>query len=437
MTDEHHPVSFAQKRLWILDRLYPDCPAYTVPVLYRIDGEPDVRALGAALTELVRRHEVLRTGYRMAKGALRQFVRPAEPVPLPQVDLTGHEDPAAQARRLAAEEALRPFDLRAGDVLRPLLITTAPGRHMLCLTLHHIVCDGWSLAVLETELSSLYEQLKHNRTPDLPPPTEQYADFARWQTDRVAGTALDRARAYWSGHLAGLPPLASIPPDRPRPAVWSFAGAHVPFAVGPEVVGQVDLLARACGTTPYAVMLAAFAALVREEGGAPEVVIGAPVALRERESHFAMVGMFGNTVVQRLDVPDGTSFRDLVLRARDESRSALAHQALPFELLVEELNPERDPGANPLFQLMFSYQPASAPGLRLEGCRVAREFGDTRTAKVDLSLSLTRDGAGCTGRLEYSSDLFDDATARRLAARYVTLLAGAAAEPLRPIGPMP
>ena len=432
-----HPVSCAQKRLWILDRLYPDCPAYTVPVVYRIDGEPDVRALEAALTELVRRHEVLRTGYRMAKGELRQVVRPAEPVPVPHVDLTGHEDPTAEAERLAAAEALRPFDLGGGAVLRPLLLTVAPGRHVLCLTLHHIVCDGWSLAVLESELSSLYEALAAGRTPGLPPLTEQYADFARWQADRVAGTALHRARDYWSKHLAGVPALASIPSDRPRPAVWSFAGAHVPFSVRPEIVGQVDLLARACGTTPYAVMLAAFAALVREEGGAPEIVVGAPVALRERESHFALIGMFGNTVVQRLDVPDGASFRDLVLRARDESRGALVHQALPFELLVEELNPARDPGANPLFQLMFSYQPAPAPGLRLEGCRVAREFGDTRTAKVDLSLSLARDGAGCTGRLEYSEDLFEETTARRLAERYVTLLAGAAAEPLRPIGLMP
>ncbi|MFJ3901474.1 condensation domain-containing protein [Streptomyces sp. NPDC090025] len=432
-----HPVSCAQKRLWILDRLHPDTPAYTVPVVYRIDGEPDVRAIAEALTELVRRHEVLRTGIRTARGGPRQVVGPPGPVPLPQVDLTGHPDPAAEAERLAAAEARRPLDLSGGVVLRPLLLTTAPNRHLLCLTLHHIACDGWSLAVLESELSACYAALAAGRPPELPPLTEQYADFARWQAERIAGTALDRARDHWSKHLAGLPALAGVPADRPRPAVWSFAGAHVPFTVGPEVVGQVDLLARACGTTPYVVTLAAFAALVREESGAREVVIGAPVALRERESHFALIGMFGNTVVQRLDVPDGASFRDLVLRAREESRRALAHQALPFELLVEELNPPRDPGANPLFQLMFSHQSATAPGLRLEGCRVTREFGDTRTAKVDLALSLTRDGAGCAGRLEYSKDLFEETTARRLAARYPTLLAGAAAEPLRPIGPMP
>ncbi|WP_406161738.1 condensation domain-containing protein [Streptomyces canus] len=431
-----HPASYAQKRLWILDRLYPGTPAYTIPVVYRIDGEPDVRALEGALTELVRRHEVLRTGFRMAKGTLRQVIRPAQPVWVPRVDLTGHADRAAETE-LLADEARRPFDLSGGEVLRPLLLTTAPDRHLLCLTLHHIVCDGWSLTVLEDELSFLYEALTDGRTPELPPLTEQYADFARWQAHQIADTALARVRDYWTEHLAGVPALASIPSDRPRPAVWSFAGAHVSFTVGPEVVSQVGLLARACGTTPYAVMLAAFAALVREEGGGPEVVVGAPVALRERESQFALIGMFGNMVVQRLDVPDGTSFRDLVLRVRDESRAALAHQVLPFELLVEELNPARNPGANPLFQLMFTYQPAAAPGLRLEGCRVAREFGDTKTAKVDMSLSLARDGAGCTGRLEYSKDLFEETTAGRLAARFVTLLAGASAEPLRPIGPMP
>ncbi|MFD4375310.1 condensation domain-containing protein [Streptomyces sp. NPDC058486] len=432
-----HPVSCAQKRLWILDRLHPDCPAYAVPLVYRIDGEPHVGALERALTELVLRHEVLRTGYRTAKGVLRQVVRPAEPVRVPRVDLSGHEDPEAEADRLAAAEARRPFDLTGGTVLRPLLLTTAPDRHTLCLTLHHIVCDGWSLAVLEHELSTLYEAFAAGRPPGLPPLTEQYADFARSQTERVAGTALDRSRDHWRERLSGVPALTGIPADRPRPAVWSFAGSHVPFTLAPEVVARVDLLARACGTTPYAVTLAAFAALVREEGGGPDVVIGTPVALRERESHFAMIGMFGNTVVQRLDVPDGTSFRDLVLRARDASRDALAHQELPFELVVEELNPARDPGANPLFQLMFSHRPAQASGLRLGGCRVAGGFGDTRTAKVDLSLSLTRDGAGCAGRLEYSEDLFEDTTARRLAARYAALLASATALPLRPIGPIP
>ncbi|MEU1119699.1 MULTISPECIES: condensation domain-containing protein [unclassified Streptomyces] len=431
------PVSYAQKRLWILDRLHPDSPAYSVPVVHRIDGEPDAPALEAALTELVRRHEVLRTGYRMSRGTVRQVIGPAEPVRLPRVDLTGHEDPAGEAERLAAAEARRPFDLAAGEVLRPLLLTVAPDRHVLCLTLHHIACDGWSLTVLESELSLLYEAFAAGRVPEPPELTEQYADFARWQADQVEGTALDRAREHWTKHLAGLPPLASIPADHPRPAVWSFAGAHVPVTIGPGTVAGAGLLARACGTTPYVVMLAAFVALVREESGAPEVVVGAPVALRSRESQFALIGMYGNTVVQRFDVPDGTSFRDLVLRARDESRAALAHQAMPFELLVEELNPERDPGANPLFQLMFSLQRVAAPGLRLKGCRVTREFGDTRTAKVDLSLSLVQDGADCRGRLEYSADLFQETTARRLAARYTTLLAAAVAEPLRPIGLMP
>ncbi|MFC9486651.1 condensation domain-containing protein, partial [Streptomyces hydrogenans] len=385
-----HPVSYAQKRLWILDQLYPGTPAYTVPFVYRIEGEPDVGALEGALTELVRRHEVLRTGYRMTKGALRQVVRPAQPVPLLRVDLTGQVDAGAEAELLAAE-ARRPFDLASGEVLRPLLLTTEPDRHLLCLTIHHIAFDGWSLTVLENELSLLYAALTTSRAPEPPPLTEQYTDFARWQADQIAGTALDRARDHWTKHLAGVPALASIPSDHPRPAVWSFAGAHVPFTVGPDVFGQVGRLARACGATPYAVLLAAFAALIREEGDAREVVVGAPVALRARESQFALIGMFGNTVVQRLAVPDGTSFRDLVLRARDESRSALAHQALPFELLVDELNPARNAGANPLFQLMFTYQPAAAPGLCLAGCRVARTFGDTRTAKVDLSLSLTQD----------------------------------------------
>jgi non-ribosomal peptide synthetase component F len=218
--------------------------------------------------------------------------------------------------------------------------------------------------------------------------------------------------------------------------VWSFAGAHVPFTLDAQVTSRTDLLARACGATPYAVTLAAFAALVRERTGGAEAVIGAPVAGRQRESHYALIGMFGNTVVQRLEVSEGTTFRELVLRARDESRRALVHQALPFELLVEELNPPRDPGANPLCQLMFSHQTATS-GLRLPGCEVVRGFGDTRTAKLDLSLSVTRDGEHCTGRLEYSTDLFEERTAHRLADRYTALLEGLTAEPHRTIGSIP
>lgn len=428
------PASFAQKRLWILERTYPGCVAYIVPVVYRIAGKLDVRALERALSEVVRRHEVLRTGYRMVTGILCQVVRPAEPVTIPLVDVTGCEDPAAEAERLATADARRPFDLRDGPVIRPLLVRMAGDQHLFCLTVHHIACDGWSVHLLESELSAYCRSLADNdEIPGLPLPGQQYADFARWQASRLAGAALNRDRDYWRKHLDGLPPLASIPPDGARPAVWTFSGAHVPFTLEARVAVQVDLIARACGTTPYAVMLAAFATLIHEQAGAAEVVVGAPVTLREQESHYGMIGMFGNTVVQRLRVSEKMTFRELVLRTRDETRNAIAHRSFPFELVVEELNPVRDPGINPVFQLMFSYQTATT-GLLLPGCQVVREFGDTGTAKVDLSVGITREGEGCSGRLEYSRDLFREATARRLAARFATLLDHATATPHERLG---
>ncbi|MEV5409717.1 condensation domain-containing protein [Thermopolyspora sp. NPDC052614] len=428
-------ASSAQRRLWILDRLYPGCAAYVIPVVYRIEGDLDAEALGHALSDVVRRHEVLRTGYRMVRGALRQTVRPAGPVPIPVVDVAAHRSPGEEAERLAAAEALRPFDLSAGEVIRALLVRTAPGRHLLCLSLHHIACDGWSLRVLEDELAACYRSRLAGSPGDLPPLPEQYGDFAEWQQARLADPALRPVRDHWREHLAGIPAPATIRTDRPRPAVWSFAGGHVRFRIGPEVAERVRLLARAAATTPYTVLLAAFALLVREHGApGPDVVIGTPVAGRSRESHYRLIGLFQNTVVQRIRVPDRTTFRDLVRLTREESRNAIVNQALPFDALVEELNPARDPGLNPVFQLMFSHEEDEPGGPALPGCAVRRTFGDTRTAKVDLTLGVARDGPGYTGRLEYSTDLFTAATARRIAERFGVLLENATSAPFRVMG---
>lgn len=430
-------VSCAQKRLWILDRLHPGSAAYVVPVTHRIDGDLDITVLERSLTEVVRRHEVLRTVYRIRAGRVRQVVRPARPVRIPVVDVLGHEDPRAETERLAAAEARRPFDLGSGPVIRPLLVRFSPGRHRLCLTLHHIACDGWSLRILESELSACYGAWLAGREPELPPLPEQYADFAEWQAAELAGGSLRPALDHWRGRLAGLPASAPFASDRPRPPVRSFAGGHVRFAVDPATGGRIDLLARACRATPYAVFLAALAVLVRVCGGGQEAVIGTPVTHRQSESRQRLIGMFVNTVVQRLSVPDGATFRELVHRARDESRNALVHGDLPFEVLVEELNPVRDPGLNPLFQLMLGYQEEEPAGLALPGCRTHRDFGDTATAKFDLTLSITRAQGRYTGRLEYSGDLFEAATAHRLAGRFHELLAAATADPLRTVGELP
>ncbi len=436
MDSEHHPVSCAQKRLWIVDRLYPDSAAYVVPLTYRINGALDIALLERSLSEVVRRHEVLRSVYRVRSGVLRQFVRPAEPVRLTVVDVSAHEDPHAEAQRLAVAEARRPFDLGSDPVIRPLLLRLAPERHRLCLTLHHIACDGWSLQVLEKELSACYRSWQAGTAPDLPVLHEQYRDFAAWQAAQLADSALRPALGYWLKRLAGLPAPATVRTDHPRPDVQSFAGSHVRFVIEPSVAERVGLLARACRATPFTVLLAAFAVLAHGQGCGTEAVIGTPVTARQQESHYRLIGMFVNSVVQRLEVPATLAFRELVHRARDESRNAIAHQALPFETLVEELNPVRDAGFNPVFQLMLSYQDAdlAGAGLVLPGCEVDSEHGDTSTAKVDLSLGITRKQGRLIGRLEYSSALFTAASAQRLAERFQTLLSTATADPQRSIG---
>ncbi|TXS16037.1 hypothetical protein EAO71_35295 [Streptomyces sp. ms191] len=429
-----HPVSRAQKGLWILDRFHPGSPAYAVPLLHRIEGEPDVAALEWSLSEVVRRHEVLRTVFRLRAGAPRQTVRPAEPVRIPVVDVSAHPDPAAEAERLASAEARRPFDLAADPMIRALLVRQGPRRHLLCLTLHHIACDGWSVQILQRELSAGYRAFGTGTEPLPEPPSEQYAAFAAHQAERLADLSGHPALDHWRGRLADVPAPATVPGDRPRPPVWDFSGAHVRFEVDPTAAERAGLLARACRATPYAVFLAAFAVVAAARGGRPEAVIGSPVTHRRTEGHHRMIGMFVNTVVQRVAVPPEATFRDLVVGARDESRSAIAHGELPFETVVDELNPARDPGFNPLYQLMLTYQEGGPAGLDLPGCSVTTEYGDTATAKHDLSLSLTRAEGRCTGRLEYSTELFEEATARRIAEEFRAVLTAGVGDPRRTVG---
>ncbi|MGW1433146.1 condensation domain-containing protein [Streptomyces sp. NPDC002431] len=439
--DDDHEASHAQRKMWILDRFRPGSSVYTVPLIYRVDGDLDIAALGHALSEVIRRHEVLRTVYRMQAGSVRQVVRPAEAVDVPVVDVSEHADPDAEAHRRADAEGRRPFDLAAGPVIRPLLLRTALDRYLLCLTLHHIACDGWSLRILERELSACYRAARRREPSGLRPLDEQYADFAAWQRGLLTQARTGLLVEHWRTHLAGLPAPATLPADRERPAVQGVSGGHVRFTVEPAVTERMVVLAKACRATPYAVLLAVYAALVRLRGGGDsgEAVIGAPVTSRQRESHYRMIGMCVNTVVHRVDVSGQPTFEELVHRARDESRRAMAHRAVPFDLLVDELKPLRDPGFNPVFQLMLGYQEIPheedvGRGLMLPGCGVRGEFGDTATAKVDLALTVIRSGAGCSGRLEYDTDLFEAATARDITAQFCTILAVGTADPRRRLG---
>lgn len=428
-----HVLSYPQQRLWFLAQLDPGNPVYVVPMVYRINGPLDLTALEYALTELVRRHHVLRTTFRLVDGEPRQFVQPASAV---TVDVRDAAD-GTEAEQICADEARTAFDLETDLMVRPLLVRLGRTEHRLCLTLHHLVCDGASLGIIGRELSALYRAHQTGEAADLPEPALQYAEYAERQHARLAGPGLAEMLGYWRDRLAGAPVLATLPTDRPRPPVQSHRGGHVPFTVGAAPTAGVTALARDSAATPFAVLLAAFGVLTHGYTGAQEAIVGSPVAGRTTEAIRPLIGFFTNTVVQRLDLSGDPTFRELVARTRDEARLALAHQELPFEKLVEELHPSRDTAHNPVFQLMVSHQEGEQGELVLPGCEVRMVPGDTESAKFDLTLGLTSTGDTLSGRLEYATDLFDPATAHRLARHFTTVLSAAVSQPDARISTLP
>jgi natural product biosynthesis luciferase-like monooxygenase protein len=433
MADRTYPLSYPQRRLWFLDQLDPHNPVYNVPLGYRIRGPLDTGALQRALTEVVRRHEVLRTVFRELDGKPRQAVLPATDVELPI-----HEaDDEAHAKQIADAAAKLPFDLTSGPVLRPTLIRIGAQDHWLCLTLHHIVCDGWSLSILGRELSEYYRADLTQRAPDLVDLPVQYCDFAEWQENHLTGVVLDDLVGHWRDRLSGLPTLATLPADHPRPPTQTYRGRYLTLDLAADSVGRVSELARQEGATPFTVLLAAFAVLVQAHTGESEVIVGTPVAGRPRRETEGLIGFFANTLVLRVDLSGDPTFTELIGRVRDHTRTAVAYQDLPFEMLVEELRPLRDLAHNPLFQLLFSYHEDEGDTPELPGCDVELVTGDSATAKFDLTLSITRQGSRLSARLEYSLDLFEDATAQLIGERFGVVLAAALAKPAATVSTLP
>ncbi|UJW29903.1 LLM class flavin-dependent oxidoreductase [Saccharothrix sp. AJ9571] len=431
--ESEYPLSYAQRRLWFLDQLQPGSAVYNVPLGYDITGPLDVTALERAMTEVVRRHEILRTAFRSSGGTPYQVVLPPAPVTVAVVDLTAPGRSVDEVTRLADDEAGAAFDLAAGPMIRALLLRLSDHVHRLLITVHHLACDAWSVRVLGTELEARYRAALTGQVGLEPDLTMQYADYAEWQLSTLAGSELDRLLAYWRARLAGMP-TRHLPTDHPRPPVQSYRGAALGFELPTASVRRLDELARAEGVTLFSVLLAAFAVLLRAHIGEDEVVVGTPVSGRERPELAGLIGFFTNTLVLRCDLASRPTFRQLTRRLWTEVKDALAHQDLPFEKLVEELHPNRDLAQNPLFQVLFSYRhEEEEAGLRLDDCQVRQVLGDTGTARFDLTLSLARTPSGVSGRLEYSTDLFEAATAERIAARYVSVVNAAAQAPDRSV----
>ncbi|HEY9878196.1 MAG TPA: condensation domain-containing protein, partial [Leptolyngbyaceae cyanobacterium] len=440
------PLSFAQQRLWFLYQLAPDNPFYNVPTAIRLTGRLDRRALERSFGEIVRRHAALRTTFTTLEGQPVQVVEPEITVELSVVNLqtVAEKEAAPEALRdritqqLATAEAQRPFNLTTDPLLRVTLLQFSPTEAVLLLTMHHIVADGWSLGVLIRELATCYAAFVEKRTPELPPLPIQYTDFACWQRNWLQGKVLEEQLAYWRKQLHNLPEL-HLPSDRPRPAVQTYRGATYPVQFSPALTQALEALSQASGTSLFMTLLAAFQTLLYRYTGQEDIAIGSPIANRHRSELEGLIGFFVNSLVMRARLSADLTFDKLLEQVRNVALEAYAHQDLPFEKLVDELDPERDLGRNPLFQVAFALQnapmqPLELPGLRLEPASL--ESGSTR---FDLEVhlwepahglrSLWQSQEGLSGFISYSTDLFDRDRIARLVGHFQTLLEGIVANP--------
>ncbi|MEU9247308.1 amino acid adenylation domain-containing protein [Streptomyces sp. NPDC048385] len=423
-------LSFAQQRLWFFDQLMPGNPFYNLAFAYRLSGPLDVPALERAVTEIVARHEALRTRFAADAGVPRQVVDPSYTLRLPVEDLGQRSDPLREAHRLADEEAREPFDLANGSVLRTRLLRLHPADHVLLLTIHHIACDGWSMGILCAELSELYGAFVSGRPSPLPPLEIQYADFAEWQRSYLSGDVLAEQLDYWRERLHGMPAVLELPADHSRPAMPGYQAGAVPFEVPVDVLHRLRTLGRQRHVTLFTVLLAAWDVLLAGYTGDTDIVVGVPVAGRDRVELEGIVGFFVNNVVTRVDWSGDPTFGEVVDRVREVTLDAFEHQDLPFERLVEELQPARDPSRNPLTQIGFQLLQEQRAGrsLDLKGIEVSpwEEHGDT--VHLDAEMCCYETPEGLTGRLVYAADLFEQATMERLVRHYVGLLSRARAD---------
>ncbi|MGH3811896.1 MAG: condensation domain-containing protein, partial [Pseudonocardiaceae bacterium] len=426
------PLSFAQQRLWFLDEFQPGGAEYNSALALRLVGPLDVAALIAALPALPARHESLRTTFDQVDGKGVQIVHPAPDLPVPLIDLSDSSSRAPdELDRVLSEEYSRPFDLRRGPLFRALLVRLAEREHVLLLTAHHIVTDGWSMGVLTGELGAFYEAALRGEEATLPPPL-QYGDFAVWQRTRPPDSALDGQLDYWKRQLAGISPL-ELPTDRTRPAVHTSAGATHDFLVPAQVTARLGELVRAGDTTLFTVLVAACQALFARYAGQDDVAVGTVVSGRNRPELERTVGFFANTVVLRASVVGSRTFSEFLGSVKDTVLDAFAHDEAPFERLVDALHAERDVSRNPLFDVMVlvhsaKQKPPMFGGLQVEDVDVPR-----RAANFDITVEFHESADVLTGRLEYNTDLFDAPTIERMAGHLQMLLAGVTADPDRPL----
>jgi amino acid adenylation domain-containing protein/FkbH-like protein len=430
------PLSFAQERILFLQELDPASTAYTIQEAYRLSGLLDTGVLRRAVDGVVHRHDPLRATFQRVDGEPVQVVANALPDTMEVIDLTGTPEAEREAAAAAAirDDASSPFDLARGPLLRLRLLRFAADEHVLVVNMHHIVSDGWSMGILRSEISELYDAFLQGRPPRLPEIDVRYSDYVRWQRGWLRGEALERQLAYWREQLHGAPDLLPLPTDRRRPTVLGHRGGTFNFRLPEPLAQQLNELARQHGLTLFQLTLAAFQVLLARFAGTEDVVVGSPIAGRTHGELEPLIGFFANTLVLRNRVRDDESFSAFAVRVRHDTLAAFEHQHVPFERLVDALRPARTRAHSPVFQVMFIVQNAAEPPLRLPGVTSRPVDVEVASSKFDLTLSLAEGNGQFEGRITYNEDLFERASAVRLAESFRTVLGGIVADPDAPVG---
>jgi amino acid adenylation domain-containing protein len=430
------PLSFAQQRLWLLAQLEPDSAAYNISRALHIEGDLIVAALRETINRIVARHEVLRGSFDLVDGEPRQLISPERQIDLPVTNLEtlSESDREKETARLVAAEAQRPFDLSRDPLLRVSLIKLGEKDHVLLLTMHHVVSDGWSMGILVKEMAAIYQSIVGQRPVDLPKLPIQYSDFARWQRESLQGEVLEELSSYWEEQLAGAPPVLDLPIARQRSATQTMRGAHISRRLLGKLSTELGALSRREGVTLFMTLFAAFQTLLYRYSGQEDLVTGSPIAGRNRAETEDLIGFFVNSLPLRTNVSGNPSFRELLGRVKETALGAYAHQDLPFEKIVEEIQPERSLSYSPIFQVMFALQNQPRAAFSLPELKITLLKREFDAAKFDLTLFMTETENGLECWLDYNTDLFESNAVDRLLEHYEILLTSIVANPSQRIG---
>src|SRR6185503_9204454 len=424
---------------WFIDQLAPGETVYNIPLAVRLSGALNLLALEQTLNEIIRRHEVLRTSFALVDEQPVQVIVPAVSLSLTVQELTSLAEPEREAEllRLVEAEAHQPFDLSRGPLLRVKLWRLSESEHVVLLTMHHIITDGWSLGVLINEVAVLYRAFAAGEAAPLPELPVQYVDFALWQRERLAGEELERQLSYWRQQLVEAPALLELPTDRPRPPLQTFNGAHEAFTLSAETTQALQRLSRSSDVTLFMTLLAVWQVLLQRHSGQQDIVVGTSIANRNRAETEGLIGFFVNMLVLRTNVSGDPTFLELLNRVKEVCLGAYAHQDVPFEKLVEELQPERSLNHSPLFQVVLTLQNAPMGALELPDLVLSTIEQQRAETQFDLILNMQEAEGKLSGALHYNTDLFEAATIKRMLGHFQTLLAAVVADPGQRLSRLP